>query len=194
MIENQAAYLALVHHPIENKKGEIVTTSVTNLDIHDIARSCRTYGIKKYFIVTPLKPQQELIQRLLEHWKAHEASEYNPYRQSALDLVQLVHSIDEAKDLIAHWEGECEPLVAVTGAKIDEPDGDEGSLRQKIRLDKKPLLLLFGTGYGLTSEIFQKADFRLKKIMGSAHDQYIYLSVRSAVAIYCDRLFGEKNN
>jgi hypothetical protein len=52
-------YLGLVHHPIKNKRGEVVTTSVTNLDIHDIARSCRTFGFDNYYIVTSLKLQHE---------------------------------------------------------------------------------------------------------------------------------------
>ena len=60
-------YLGLVHHPINNKRGDVVTTSVTNLDIHDIARSCRTFGMKKYFIVTPLKAQHGLVKRILGH-------------------------------------------------------------------------------------------------------------------------------
>jgi hypothetical protein len=37
-------YLALLHHPVLDKNGQIVTTAVTNMDIHDIARSAATYG------------------------------------------------------------------------------------------------------------------------------------------------------
>ena len=40
--------LALIHHPVLNKEGKIITSSVTNLDLHDIARSARTYGISRY--------------------------------------------------------------------------------------------------------------------------------------------------
>jgi hypothetical protein len=62
-------YLGLVHHPIKNKLGELVTTSVTNLDIHDIARSCRTFGVKKYFIITPFTEQKKLVDSILGHWE-----------------------------------------------------------------------------------------------------------------------------
>jgi hypothetical protein len=48
-------YLGLVHHPIKNKRGDVVTTSVTNLDIHDIARSARTFGFDGYYIITPVQ-------------------------------------------------------------------------------------------------------------------------------------------
>ena len=66
-LENCRIYLGLVHHPIKNKKDELVTTSVTNLDIHDIARSCRTFGVQKYFIITPLVAQHELVGLILGH-------------------------------------------------------------------------------------------------------------------------------
>jgi hypothetical protein len=35
-------YLALLHYPVYDKDHKIVTTSITNMDIHDIARSART--------------------------------------------------------------------------------------------------------------------------------------------------------
>ena len=47
--------IALLHYPVYNKNKEIVASSVTNFDIHDIARCARTYGINKYFIVHPQK-------------------------------------------------------------------------------------------------------------------------------------------
>jgi hypothetical protein len=50
------------------------------------------------------------------------------------------------------------------------------------------MLLLFGTGWGLTQSVTDAADFRLEPIFGIASDGYNHLSVRSAVAIYCDRL------
>jgi len=39
-------YTALIHYPVLGRDGRIITTAVTNLDIHDIARSSRTYNIK----------------------------------------------------------------------------------------------------------------------------------------------------
>lgn len=51
-------FLGLVHYPIKNKSGEIITTSVTNMDIHDISRSCRTFGVERYYIISPLKAKK----------------------------------------------------------------------------------------------------------------------------------------
>ena len=48
--------IALLHHPVYDKNRQVVTTAVTNLDIHDIARASRTFGLSRYFIVTPVAP------------------------------------------------------------------------------------------------------------------------------------------
>ena len=36
-------FVSLVHYPVYNKNEEIVATSVTNFDIHDISRTSKTY-------------------------------------------------------------------------------------------------------------------------------------------------------
>ena len=53
-------YLALTHYPVVNKRGEIIASALTNLDLHDIARVARTYGVKGYYVITPLEDQREL--------------------------------------------------------------------------------------------------------------------------------------
>jgi hypothetical protein len=180
-------YLGLVHHPIRNKRGEEVTTSVTNLDIHDIARSCETYGIKSYFIVTPLEAQHQLVNKILGHWKEDRASVYNPDRQQALDRVVLSPSIEEAIAKIEEVEGK-KPLLAVTGANFTEYQGDTEELKKKACVDSTPVFLLFGTGWGLHEKVTDQADFKLVPLRSNT--EYNHLSVRSAVAIYLDRLFG----
>lgn len=180
-------YLALVHHPINNKKGEVVTTSVTNLDIHDISRSCRTFGVSKYFIVTPLKAQHELVNRILGHWDNDKNGAYNPDRQDALAIAEVSNSVEEAEKIIEEIEGK-KPILAVTGANFEEYEGTSSDLVQKISVDNRPCLLLFGTGWGLNATILDRADFRLDPIVCKSTDGYNHLSVRSAVAIYLDRL------
>ena len=39
-------YIGLVHYPIMNKYKDVITTAITNYDIHDIARASITYGTK----------------------------------------------------------------------------------------------------------------------------------------------------
>lgn len=187
LIDQPNFYLGLVHHPIRNKRGEEVTTSVTNLDIHDIARSCETYGIKSYFIVTPLEAQHQLVNRILGHWKEDRSSLYNPDRQQALDRVVLSPSIEEAMQKIEEVEGK-KPLLAVTGANFTEYQGDTEELKKKACVDSRPVFLLFGTGWGLHEKVTDQADFKLVPLRSNT--EYNHLSVRSAVAIYLDRLFG----
>ncbi|MBC7759214.1 MAG: RNA methyltransferase [Phormidesmis sp. FL-bin-119] len=183
-------YLGLVHHPIKNKLGELVTTSVTNLDIHDISRSCRTFGVQKYFIVTPFEAQRELVNSILGHWEQDHANAYNPDRQDALAIARAVDSIETAIAQITEIEGK-KPLIAVTGANFESFDGDVKELTKKLEVLNMPCFLLFGTGWGLHPIALEKAEFKLSPIISKNSDGYNHLSVRSAVAIYLDRLFGE---
>lgn len=182
-------YLGLVHHPIKNKLGELVTTSVTNLDIHDISRSCRTFGVKNYFIITPFVAQKELVDSILGHWEQDKANAFNPDRQDALSIAKCVDSIETAIEAITKIEGQ-KPLIAVTGANFESYDGDVSQLTKKVESGNMPCFLLFGTGWGLHPIALEKADFKLSPINSKNSDGYNHLSVRSAVAIYLDRLFG----
>ena len=63
------------------------------------------------------------------------------------------------------------------------------ALRKEIEEDEGPILLVFGTGWGIADEIFDKFDQVLPPIIGKT--EYNHLSVRSACAIILDRLLGE---
>jgi hypothetical protein len=180
-------YIGLVHGPILSKEGKEITTSVTNLDIHDISRTARTFGFKRYFLITPIKNQQAMVKRILGFWETDTGQIYNPDRREALAEAQVIDSIQDAIAQITQIEGK-RPLVVVTGANFKKDDGEEKELLEKIRLDQVPMFLLFGTGWGLPASVTEEADFRLRPIFGIANDGYNHLSVRSAVAIYCDRL------
>lgn len=180
-------YVGLVHYPVNNKKAEVVTTSVTNLDIHDISRSCRTFGVVKFYLVTPLKAQHELVARILGHWESDKASAYNPDRQRALNSTGLIHSVEEACAEIAQKEGQ-DPLIVVTGANFESYNAETKDLASRLKIDKRPYFLLFGTGWGLHASLVERADYKLGPLFGAASDGYNHLSVRSAAAIYLDRL------
>lgn len=182
-----SCYIGLVHGPIRSKDGSEITTSVTNLDIHDIARTSRTFGFKRYFLITPIKNQQTMVKKILGFWETDSGLIYNPDRKNALAEAEVIDSIELAIAEIEKIEGK-KPCVVVTGANFEKYEGTEKELMQKIRLDGKPMFLLFGTGWGLTAPVVEQADFRLEPIFGIADDGYNHLSVRSAVAIYCDRL------
>lgn len=178
-------YLGLVHYPINNKFNQLVTTSVTNLDIHDIARSCTTFDVKKYFIINRLESQKEMLMRILKFWKSDIADEYNPDRVSALSIVEYAPNIELAKEFIKTQEGEYPLVITTTATKLDNQI--EFNAFGKLT---KPILLLFGTGNGLTKEVHKSADYILKPIDGCG--TYNHLSVRSAVAIILDRIRSDK--
>ena len=60
--------IALIHHPVLDREGAIVTTAMTNLDLHDMSRSARTFGAERFFIVHPIEAQRELALRIVSHW------------------------------------------------------------------------------------------------------------------------------
>ncbi len=174
--------VALVHHPVTDRAGDLVTTAVTNLDLHDIARASRTYGVERFYVVTPVAEQRALVDRILGHWREGFGAGYNPHRGDALGLVKQVASLEEA---IADWgeaTGEAAiPVLTGAGRKDGIPTADCRKL-----LARHPVLLVFGTGWGLAPEVFAKGWTVLEPIRGAG--DYNHLSVRSAVAIMLDRL------
>jgi hypothetical protein len=51
-------------------------------------------------------------------------------------------------------------------------------------------MLLFGTGWGLSNEIVDRCDKMLMPIKGNC--DYNHLSLRVALGIILDRIFGER--
>jgi len=182
-------WLALVHYPVYNKKKEIINTSLTNLDLHDIARAASTYDIAGYFVVQPQAGQRELINTLLSHWQKGFGANYNPDRRQALELVHLVDSLDEAVRKIDSLTGSHPQLVA-TSAKAHKNMIGYAPMRQLLADGNGDYLLIFGTGWGLTDEIIAGCNYLLRPVYGVS--EYNHLSVRSAVSIILDRLRGER--
>lgn len=182
-------YLGLVHYPVKDREGNIVTTAVTNLDVHDLARSSRSFGLAGYYVITPIEAQRELVEKILEHWVEGSGKRRVPERGVALSLCEPTESIDSAIAAIELRHGQ-RPLLAVTAAKL--PPGlvphSPSALRDQMRTSDRPWLLLFGTGHGLAAEVLERADLALPPIRPGV---YNHLSVRAAGAIMLDRLFGD---
>lgn len=178
-------YIALLHHPVLNRDGAIVTTSVTNIDIHDIARSARTYGLAGFFVVHPVLGMRKLTERILWHWREGFGATYNPTRGEALKLVRMATDLDQA---LAEIERETGALPVLISTSARTADGVLGFAEMAARLadTTRPHLLLLGTGYGLTPEILTRCPLRLAPIPGAS--DYNHLSVRAAAAIMLDRL------
>ncbi len=183
-------YCALVHHPVLDKTGDEVTTSVTNLDVHDIARSARTYGLAGYFVVTPIEAQRPVVQKILDHWRIGAGKTRLPERGEALALVEVASSIEEAVARISAKEG-IPPEVLVTSARKGPGRVGYPEVIRRLTEGQRPALILFGTGHGLSPEVVAGADLIIAPIEGP--ESYNHLSVRAAAAITFDRLFGRQS-
>ena len=178
-------FVALLHHPVLDKNGQVVTTALTNMDVHDIARSSRTYGVRRFFVVHPVRTLQLLALKIMEHWESGYGSTYNLTRKDALRLVALEADLDGVIVAIERETGQ-RPLLVATSARGGENRLRFDELRERRTRDPAPLLLLLGTGWGLTPEVLGRADLILEPIQGAG--DYNHLSVRSAAAIILDRL------
>lgn len=181
--------VALVHHPCLDKHGQIYTTSITNLDVHDIARAATTYGVDAFYVVTPVSAQRSMAEAIAEYWEQGAGQKRNPDRTTAMRIVHVVSSIEDA----VRREAEAlsaKPTVVVTSAK---EQGATPCAALRARLPSLPgILILFGTGHGLAPAVVDAADVVLEPLRGRPEKNagYNHLSVRSAAAIFLDRLLG----
>jgi hypothetical protein len=182
-------YLALLHFPVYDKNRQVVTTAVTNMDIHDIARAGRTYGVRAFYVVTPVPALRELAARIIDHWSTGYGAVYNSTRKDALAIVRLTEDLDRTIVDVEHDAGAV-PLLLVTSARTTDPTLSYAALRRLIEEGDRPLLIVFGTGWGLTEDILVRADHRLPAISGPG--TYNHLSVRTAAAIILDRACGAR--
>jgi len=179
-------FVALLHHPVYNKQGKVVTTSVANMDVHDVSRAARTYGVKRFYIVTPVAAQQNLVKLIQDHWQRGFGASYNPSRKEAFSIMHIKSSLEEVREDIRILAGREAALVA-TGASLRGDLVTFAELREKLR-DGAPYLIVLGTGWGIAEEIVAAADLRLEPVEGAG--DYNHLSVRSAAAVILDRLRG----
>ena len=174
--------IALIHYPVKDKRGNVAATSITNFDIHDIARTARTYGVEHFYIVNPMPAQKEFARRIIHHWSKGFGSQYNPTRRDALEIASVVD------DLGVRLQRK-PPIFVGTSAKEYPHTIAFRTLRKRIEEAKEDFCLVFGTGWGLHSSLVVELDLMLEPIRGIG--AYNHLSVRAAVAIILDRLLGE---
>ena len=176
--------IALVHRPVLDKEGLVVTTALTNIDVHDLARSGRTYGCTDYFIVHPVEVQRELTSRIVGHWTDGSSAKRIPDRKDALSIVRAVPTLEDAVTALGP-----EVEVWATAARVLAGKEALTFAAARERLESTaggPVLLVFGTGWGLAPEVIDRAHAVLEPIRGV--DAWNHLSVRSACAIALDRL------
>jgi hypothetical protein len=179
--------IALVHYPVYDRNRRVVTTAITNLDIHDMARLARTFGLHRFYVVTPVEEQRELTERIRSHWQDGWGGSYNPDRRQALELLKVVPAIEDAVSDLGS-DGRQAPQVVATGAKDRPGEVSFPGLGEMIKVGEQQFLIVFGTGWGLTDEFFERADVVLEPVKGMG--EYNHLSVRAAAAIILDRLLS----
>ena len=188
---------ALVHAPVLGKGGETMVSTVTNLDVHDLSRSAKTYGIAPYFVVTPIAAQRELVERICTHWTTGSSAARIPTRKEALALVEPVSSIEDAvtalggRDRVEIWATAArtmgKPVIPYSQAR--QRLGTD-SAASDVPADSRHVLVLFGTSWGLAASAIEMSDALLAPIESGTG--FNHLSVRAAAAIVCDRLLGHR--
>ncbi|HVV87884.1 MAG TPA: RNA methyltransferase, partial [Kofleriaceae bacterium] len=216
--------IALVHHPVHDRTGAVVTSAVTNLDVHDLARSAATYGLARCFIVTPVASQRDKAEHIARLWaEALEEAQPTPasasggeaavaggradrsgrlepagtrrrgdHRAEALRLTEAAASVEDAIAAVERAHGQ-PPIIAATSAVAGRwphaPAVTPAALHAELQdAPGRPLLVLFGTGWGLADALLPMVQRVLTPIAG--RPAWNHLSVRSAVAVILDRLFG----
>ncbi|HEX2687332.1 MAG TPA: tRNA (guanosine(37)-N1)-methyltransferase TrmD [Kofleriaceae bacterium] len=181
-------HLALVHHPVVDRTGAVITTALTNFDIHDLARSSLTYGLAGYHIVTPITSQRDKAAHIAKLWIDDAQGEH---RARALALVRTAESIEAVIAELTAGHG-IAPVVVATSARAGSftaiPRRTPSALLAEASTTPAPLLILLGTGWGLADTLIPSVSRMLAPIEGVS--EWNHLSVRSAGAIVLDRLFG----
>lgn len=180
-------FVALIHYPVLNRNGRVVTSAITSLDLHDIARSACTYGVRAMYMVHPVAEQREFALRVLDHWRLDHGRLYDSRRREALELVEVVEDLEAALKA-ASVLANAYPILVYTSARAS---GGASYRELRSRVEENggpPFMLMLGTGFGLAPVMRHRADLVLNAVRGPG--EYNHLSVRAAASVILDRLRG----
>jgi hypothetical protein len=105
--------------------------------------------------------------------------------------MRMLRVVDALERVIEAFDGGVE--FWTTSAKVgDGPLLGYAEAQRLLEQPGPPVVLLFGTGWGLASDVVARADRRLEPIHSPREDGYNHLSVRAAAAITFDRLLGRR--
>lgn len=195
--------IALLHHPVLDAKSDVVTSTLTTMDVHDLSRSARTYGCEAFYVVHPVEAQRTLAARILDHWTHGSSAKRIPDRKDALAIVRVVSTLEDALGDVSRGAASGagaatdRPHVWVTAARsVSDRSMSWPAARAELATEGPPVLLVFGTSWGLAPTVLEGADALLAPIHAAperrAPDvaEWNHLSVRAACAIALDRLKG----
>ena len=123
----------------------------------------------------------------MHFWQEGYGFEYNPQRFQAIKNTHLKNDLKSVIEAIKEKEN-VEPIIITTSAKRSDLAFISYFDQSKVWSQNRPVLLLFGTGKGLSDDLMAKSDFQLKPIEGFT--DFNHLSVRSAAAIIFDKWLG----
>ena len=180
-------FLSLLHHPVLDRNGRIITSAITSLDLHDLARSARTYGVRAVYVVHPVPEQREFARSVIEHWRIGYGRSFDSRRVEALELIEIVADLDTAVAAAERVAGR-RPAIVHTSAREEQGVSFAAMRERMAQNDAAPFLILLGTGFGLAPAARERTDLALEAIRGPG--DYNHLSVRAAASIILDRLCG----
>ncbi len=185
-------YLVLIHYPVLNREGGVVTSSVTSLDLHDLARVGRTYGVTGVFVVHPSAPQRAFVERVIKHFTEGPGRTLHPQRAETLEFIEVLPSLDALIEQVERKESKRPRFVATTARRVPNAVNYE-TLRGELQQTDTPTIILFGTSWGLADAVLEMSDIVLAPVEAQADTNFNHLSVRGAAAIVVDRILGKRD-
>lgn len=173
--------VALLHHPVCNRLGEEITSTVDHFDVMDGSRLALTYAVRRFVVVNAIPAQQALVERLIRHGNSPRDDARGEFARTAWapDLEAVIAEHHEATG--------ARPSVVATSAQAGAGTTSFADARARL-FTGEGMVLLFGKAWGLAPRVLAAADMRLVPI--DAGTGFNHLSVRSAMAIVLDRLLG----
>lgn len=176
--------VALLHHPVVNRKGETIAATVDEYDVFDLSRLSLVYGVRRAWIVTPVGSQRALAERLIAHGQSPQREAEGRPR---FEATHWAPSLAAALEQSAAELGRAPRTVATSARPPERAPLRFASLREAVARGE-PHMLLVGKAWGLAPQVLQEADERLQPIRGPTG--FDHLPVRAALAILLDRLLG----
>lgn len=175
--------VALVHHPVIDRRGDEITSTVDHFDVMDASRLSLTYPVWRFYVVNHIPAQRALTERLIRH--GNEAA----HRDEARGSFSKTFWAPDLDAVIADHEDEfgVRPTPVATSASPSDRDVDFAALRRRLATGE-PILLLIGKAWGLAPRLLATTPLKLCPI--DAGTGFNHLSVRSAMAILLDRLLA----
>lgn len=151
-----------------------------------MSRASKTFGVKKFFVVQPFEEERKIVERIVKFWNT-KGKEYNPNRVEAISVLEIVEDFDE---VVKYIEDECGKKPVIVGTSAQKRNGKyiEYEKIAKLLFEENPVLVVFGTGWGISDDLGEKFDYFLPPIIGIT--EFNHLSVRSACSIILDRIIS----